>query len=85
MKASKVKISRVTVGKRQKDLGKKAGIGQYKISLIERGLPPTQDEASRIAKVLGVKLEEVFPAPGFLTTNAFETHNDEWQEGSRNE
>ncbi|MBC2709531.1 MAG: helix-turn-helix transcriptional regulator [Desulfosarcina sp.] len=85
MKASRMKILRVTAGKRQTDLGKDARIGQYKISLIERGLPPTQDEAARIAKALGVKPEEIFLAPGFITTNAFETPNDEWQGGSRNE
>lgn len=46
----------------QYDLMARTGIPQSKISLIERGYScPNREEAKRIAKVLGVKLSEVFP------------------------
>ena len=38
------------------------GIHQSKISMIENGwVQPREDEKQRLAKVLGVRIEEVFP------------------------
>ena len=61
MKASKMKIRRITVGKSQTGLEEDTGIGQWRISLIERGLPPQPNEAAKIASALGVKPEDIFP------------------------
>ena len=62
MKASKMKIQRIMMGKSQTNLGEDAGgIGQYRISLIERGLPPRPNEAALIASALGVRPEDIFP------------------------
>lgn len=60
MKASKMKILRITIGKSQKILEQETGIGQWKISQIERGLPPNPDEAAKIAKALGVNKSNLF-------------------------
>ena len=61
MNASKMKIRRVVVGKSQLRLERDTGIGQWRISLIERGLPPQSNEAALIASALGVKPRDIFP------------------------
>jgi DNA-binding XRE family transcriptional regulator len=61
MKASKMKIRRIMMGKSQTGLGEDAGLGQWRISLIERGLPPQPNEAALIASALGVRPEDIFP------------------------
>lgn len=61
MKASIMKIQRIMMGKSQTRLGEDAGIGQWRISLIERGLPPQPNEAALIASALGVRPEDIFP------------------------
>ncbi len=61
MKPSQLKLERVKQGLTQFDFYKKAEIPQWKVSLIERGLQPTQDEAERIARVLGQDIQELFP------------------------
>jgi len=49
-------------GLNQWDISVKTGIPQSKLSLIERGyVNPKEDEKRRIAKVLGCKVEEIFP------------------------
>ena len=60
MNASKMKIQRITMGKSQANLEEDTGIGQWKISQIERGLPPEPNEAAKIASALGVKPEDIF-------------------------
>ena len=65
MKASKMKIQRIMVGKSQTNLGEDVGIGQWRISLIERGFPPKPNEAALIASALGVKPEHIFPDTKF--------------------
>ena len=66
MKVSKMKIQRIMVGKSQTNLGDDAGgIRQWRISLIERGLPPKPNEAALIASALGVKPEYIFPDTKF--------------------
>ena len=62
---SKMKIHRVMVGKSQLEIERDSGIPQWKISLIERGLPPNPDEAAKIANALGVKPAEIFPKSNF--------------------
>ena len=61
MRASKMKICRIMVGKSQMGLEKETGIGQWRISLIERGIAPQPNEAALIASALGVKPEYIFP------------------------
>jgi transcriptional regulator with XRE-family HTH domain len=61
VKASMMKIRRITIGKSQKSLEEDSGIGQWRISLIERGLPPQPIEAAKISSALGVKPEDIFP------------------------
>ena len=61
MMASKMKIRRVMVGKNQLGLERETGIGQSRISLIERGLTPQPNEAALIASALGVRPEDIFP------------------------
>jgi DNA-binding XRE family transcriptional regulator len=61
MKASKMKIQRITMGKSQTSLGEDASMGQWRISLIERGLPPQPNEAALIASALRVRPEDIFP------------------------
>jgi len=65
MMASKMKIRRVIVGKSQLGLERETGIGQWRISLIERGLIPQPNEAALIASALGVKPEYIFPDTKF--------------------
>ena len=45
------------------DLSQKTGIHPPKISLIERGyVMPREDEKKRIARALGCKVTDIFPA-----------------------
>lgn len=53
---------RTLTGWSQTELGNRAGgLGQVKISLIERGKSPTPDEARQIAAAFGVPVGWVFP------------------------
>ena len=62
---SVMKIQRIILGKSQKAVSKETGIGQWKISQIERGLQPQPDEAARIASALGVEVDQIFPKNKF--------------------
>ena len=76
MKASKMKIRRITIGKSQKSLEEETGIGQWKISQIERGLQPQPDEAAKIASALGVEPDHIFPETKFgIPVFAFSADN----------
>ncbi len=58
----RIKAIRAFRGLRQVDLGKRTGIGQSRISLIEGGFSRIRDEEKRaIAEALGEKLEVLFP------------------------
>ena len=57
---SKLKIARTQKGLIQIDLWIKSGIPQWRLSLIERGIPPTKKEACKISEVLNVPVEELF-------------------------
>jgi DNA-binding XRE family transcriptional regulator len=58
---SKLKVERFKLGLTQFDFWKRAEIPQWKISLIERGLRPSRQEALKIAGVLGQAVNELFP------------------------
>lgn len=46
----------------QVDLWMKTGIPQWRISLIERGIPPEKDEAEKIAGALQIDSKDLFPS-----------------------
>ena len=76
MIASKMKIRRITVGKSQLSLGRETGIGQWRISLIERGIVPQPNEANLIANALGVRTEDIFiPESASYADNFRETES----------
>lgn len=58
---SSLKIERIKKEITQVDLWMKTGIPQWRISLIERGIPPRRDEAKKIARALSCQVEEIFP------------------------
>jgi transcriptional regulator with XRE-family HTH domain len=60
MVASKIKLARIKRGKSQFELMGMTGIPQWRISLIERGVIPTDDEVQKISKALGCTPEEIF-------------------------
>jgi hypothetical protein len=59
---SKMKLARVKKEITQIDLWVKTGIPQWRLSLIERGINPTPEEAKIISVVLGKEPKELFPA-----------------------
>ncbi len=46
----------------QREVAKRAGIGEVRLSLIVRGAEPTDDERRSIAKVLRRTIADLFPA-----------------------
>jgi transcriptional regulator with XRE-family HTH domain len=61
---SRLKIERVKRGVTQVDLFLKTGIPAWRVSLIERGIPPRDDEAKKLAEALKVGEEELFDRNG---------------------
>jgi len=61
--ASKMKLLRLALGLSQEKLAVLASSYQVRLSRVERGVgpPPSRTEAERIAAVLGVPSEELFP------------------------
>ena len=57
---SKMKVKRLEMGITQEYLFLQAGVPQWRISLIERGIPPRKDEAERIAAALNTTVDELF-------------------------
>jgi len=55
-----MKIERIKQEKKQTDLWLETGIPQWKISLIENGMPPKPEERKKIAKALGINESELF-------------------------
>jgi len=51
---SLIKLERIKLGLSQIDLWMQTGIPQWRISLIERGLPPKPDERRKLAEALGI-------------------------------
>jgi transcriptional regulator with XRE-family HTH domain len=60
MTVSPLRIERIKRGKTQIDLWVQTGIPQWRISLIERGIPPRPDEARKLAEALQVSPVEIF-------------------------
>ena len=58
---SKMKVRRVGKDLTQIDLWMKTGIPQWRLSLIERGIPPRLEEAQKVAEALGCQIEDIFP------------------------
>jgi len=48
----------------QIDLWMETGIPQWRLSLIERGIVPREDEKEKIVKALGCEVSDVFPERG---------------------
>lgn len=57
---SRMKIERIKSELSQARLAEMSRTHQVRISRIERGARPCRDEAVRIAKVLGIRPEELF-------------------------
>jgi len=58
---SVMRLERIKREITQIDLWMKTGIPQWRVSLIERGIPPRREEAVKIAQVLGCQAEDIFP------------------------
>ena len=58
---SAMKIARIKKEVTQIDLWMKTGIPQWRISLIERGITPKDEEAKKLSDALGEKCENLFP------------------------
>jgi len=56
---SPMKLERIKRGLSQIDLWMQTGIPQWRISLIERGLPPKPDERRKLAQALRVSEDEI--------------------------
>ena len=52
---SPLRIERIKLGKSQVDLWMQTGIPQWRISLIERGIPPNPDERRKLAEALNIE------------------------------
>lgn len=57
---TRMKLRRIEKEKTQIDLWGETGIPQWRLSLIERGLPPRCEEAKKIAAALGSTSDELF-------------------------
>jgi transcriptional regulator with XRE-family HTH domain len=60
---SKLRITRVIRGLNQKDLEKRTGIIQSRISLIEHGYLEPNEERKKLAKALRVQVGDIWPKP----------------------
>lgn len=68
-------LRRLSVGLRQADLARDAGVGRETLSRLERGInTPQLRTAQKLADALGVGVEIIFPA---------RPHNDVERPGSR--
>jgi len=56
---SLIRRLRLERGWKQVDLAKVSGIHQERISLLERGMPPTREEAESLAKIFGIEVNEI--------------------------
>lgn len=52
MNSTPIKAMRESAGISQRELGRRAGISSGRMSIIERGVPATADEAERINRIL---------------------------------
>ncbi len=58
---TKLRMQRLKAGLRQVDLAERTKLPQHRISLIERGVIPLNDEARALAGVLELSVDELFP------------------------
>ena len=58
---SEMKIKRIRQGLSQVELGLQTGIPQWRISLIERGIKPGQQEIRKISTALKLSTDDAFP------------------------
>jgi hypothetical protein len=56
---SLIRLERLKRGLRQEDVYALTDIPQWRISLLERGMPPLPDERKKLASVLGLPEEEI--------------------------
>lgn len=66
MKARKInmalKLAIVRSGKSQREIAQFAGIGEVRLSgFVQRRLKPSDDEKARLARILGRRVERLFP------------------------
>ena len=59
---TKMKGKRMELGITQTELFLQIAIPQWRLSLIERGMPPKAEEAEKIAQALGTTADNLFPA-----------------------
>lgn len=59
---SNLKLQRIQRELTQVDLWMSSEVPQWRISLLERGITPKPDEAEKIAKALGVSVNEIWPS-----------------------
>ena len=57
---SKLKMARIKKELTQIDLWMKCGVPQWRLSLIERGIAPTENEAINIAEALEIPCDKLF-------------------------
>ncbi len=60
MNVSRLRLERIKQGKTQIDIFLVTGIPQWRISLLERGISPKDEEAKKLARVLKVPSKELF-------------------------
>lgn len=56
---SPMRLERLKLGITQIDLWTRTGIPQWRISLIERGVPPKPEERQKLAEALGIEERKV--------------------------
>ncbi len=62
MNVSRLRLERVKQGKTQSDVFLATGIPQWRVSLLERGIPPKDEEARKLARFLKVPSKALFNA-----------------------
>ena len=55
-----IRLIRIAQEKSQIEVGSEAGVPQYRISLIERGVLATSEERKKISETLGCREEQIF-------------------------
>jgi len=58
---SKMRLERIKKELSQYDMWMRTGIPQWRISLIERGIVPREDEIEKISQTLECPAEKIFP------------------------
>lgn len=56
---SLIRLERLKRGWSQMDLGSRCGIGQWRLSLLENGMPPKPDERKKLSEALNIPEDEI--------------------------